>query len=102
MKTKGGFTKNKQAMNRTKKNVEIDSKLENASLEDFDLSKARVYSPNPKFKTTIPTSIRLPQYDIELVKMIGHIKGVKYQTLLKMYIHEGIKQDRNLLVQVYR
>lgn len=84
-------------MNRTKKEIEIDSELEYAGLEGFDLDKARVYSPNPKFKATTPTSIRLPRYDIELAKVIGHIKGVKYQTLLKMYIREGINRDRGLL-----
>lgn len=86
-------------MRRTKRDIEIDNKLENAGLEDFDLSQARVYSPNPKFKATTPTSIRLPRYDIELAKVIGHIRGVKYQTLLKMYIREGINRDRGLLAE---
>ncbi|MFH1562715.1 MAG: hypothetical protein ABIF11_04760 [Nitrospirota bacterium] len=84
-------------MNRTKENIGINTELEKATLDDFDLSKARMYSPNPKFKSMIPTSIRLPQYKIELAKMIGHIKGIKYQTLLKMYMHEGITRDQNLL-----
>lgn len=39
-----------------------------------------------------PTTIRLIEGDIERARKIAHRKGLRYQTFLKMMIHEGLDQ----------
>ena len=39
------------------------------------------------------TTIRLPNSDIARAKEIATRKGIKYQTYIKMLIHEGIERE---------
>ena len=89
--------RNKQDLRRSENDLKIDEILEKSNIDDFDFSEALICKPNPKFKSTVPTSIRFSKCDIELAKMIGKIKGIGYQTLLKMYIREGLNRDRKIL-----
>jgi hypothetical protein len=38
-------------------------------------------------------TIRIPPADIERAKIIASRKGLRYQTYLKMLIHEGVERD---------
>jgi uncharacterized DUF497 family protein len=44
-------------------------------------------------KHSIQIAIRLPQADIEQARKIAGRKGIGYQTLLKMLVHEGLERE---------
>lgn len=46
-------------------------------------------------KRSIQIAIRLPQSDIEQAREIAGRKGIGYQTLLKMLVHEGLEREAN-------
>ncbi len=41
-------------------------------------------------------ALRLPVSDIELARKIADRKGIGYQTLLKMFVHEGLAREARL------
>jgi predicted DNA binding CopG/RHH family protein len=44
-------------------------------------------------KSTTQIAIRLPGTDIEEARKIAGRKGIGYQTLLKMIVHEGLRRE---------
>jgi hypothetical protein len=44
-------------------------------------------------KGSVQIAIRLPQADIEQARRIATHKGIGYQTLLKMLVHEGLERE---------
>ena len=44
-------------------------------------------------KRSIQIAIRLPGADLAQAREIAHRKGVGYQTLLKMLVHEGLERE---------
>lgn len=44
---------------------------------------------------TVATSIRLDPADIELAKSIAQQRGLRYQTYLKMIIHQQLLREAN-------
>ncbi len=44
-------------------------------------------------QTSIQIAIRLPAADVEQARKIASRKGVGYQTLLKMLVHEGLRRE---------
>jgi len=66
-------------------------------LEDFKNAAAegrlnRRIGPRPS--TAVPTTtIRLDPVDIELARQQAEKKGIKYQTYLKMLIHEALAKE---------
>ena len=44
-------------------------------------------------KRSIQIAIRLPGADLAQAREIAHRKGVGYQTLLKMLVHEGLARE---------
>jgi predicted DNA binding CopG/RHH family protein len=44
-------------------------------------------------KSTTQIAIRLPGADIERARKIAERKGIGYQTLLKMIVHEGLERE---------
>ncbi len=44
-------------------------------------------------KRSIQIAIRLPEADLAQAREIAHRKGVGYQTLLKMLLHEGLERE---------
>jgi hypothetical protein len=44
-------------------------------------------------KRSIQIAIRLPGTDLAQAREIAHRKGVGYQTLLKMLVHEGLARE---------
>lgn len=44
-------------------------------------------------KTSVQIAIRLPETDIKRAREIAGRKGIGYQTLLKMLVHEGLRRE---------
>ena len=63
------------------------------SSEYFDWSRAeRVIFPNLKFSTET-ISLRLPESLLAEIKAIANKKDVPYQSLMKIYLAERVKQE---------
>jgi predicted DNA binding CopG/RHH family protein len=44
-------------------------------------------------KSSVQIAIRLPEADLKQARTIADRKGIGYQTLLKMLVHEGLKRE---------
>jgi hypothetical protein len=44
-------------------------------------------------KSSVQIAIRLPEGDLEQARKIAGRKGIGYQTLLKMLVHEGLRRE---------
>ena len=44
-------------------------------------------------KSSVQIAIRLPEDDLEQARKIAGRKGIGYQTLLKMLVHEGLRRE---------
>jgi predicted DNA binding CopG/RHH family protein len=44
-------------------------------------------------KTSVQIAIRLPEADIKQAREIANRKGIGYQTLLKIFVHEGLQRE---------
>jgi predicted DNA binding CopG/RHH family protein len=44
-------------------------------------------------KSTVQIAIRLPQADLAQARKLAERKGLGYQTLLKMLVHEGLARE---------
>jgi predicted DNA binding CopG/RHH family protein len=44
-------------------------------------------------KSSVQIAIRLPETDIAQARRIAERKGIGYQTLLKMLVHEGLRRE---------
>lgn len=44
-------------------------------------------------ENTVQIALRLPETDLEKARQIAARKGVGYQTLLKMLVHEGLARE---------
>ncbi len=71
----------------------IDKKLENANLEDFDIDKLVSINEKWNLEKSYPLNIRIKRGILAEAKAIAKDKGVPYQTLLKMYIADGVRRD---------
>lgn len=59
----------------------------------FDMSKAEpVIFPNLK-PSTQSISIRLPQYLLDTIKQLANFRDVPYQSLIKIFLAERVKQE---------
>ena len=45
-------------------------------------------------KRSTQIALRLPMADIEQARKVAGRKGIGYQTLLKMIVHEGLQRER--------
>ena len=43
--------------------------------------------------TTVQIALRLPEPDVTKARAIATRKGIGYQTLLKMLVHEGLRRE---------
>ena len=69
------------------------------STEYIDWSKAqRVFFPNLKHSTKTIT-IRVPQSLLNALKAIANKKDVPYQSLMKIFLDEKIKEEFNMQVK---
>jgi hypothetical protein len=53
--------------------------------------------PLKKRGITPPTTIRLAPEDISRARMLAERRGLRYQTYLKMLIHEGLEREERLV-----
>jgi len=44
-------------------------------------------------KSSVQIAIRLPQADLAQARELAERKGLGYQTLLKMFVHEGLARE---------
>lgn len=44
-------------------------------------------------KSSVQIALRLPESDLEHARKIATRKGIGYQTLLKMLVHEGLERE---------
>jgi predicted DNA binding CopG/RHH family protein len=44
-------------------------------------------------KNSIQIAIRLPEVDLKRARQIAARKGIGYQTLIKMLVHEGLQRE---------
>lgn len=44
-------------------------------------------------KSSVQIAIRLPENDLERARRIAARKGIGYQTLIKMLVHEGLQRE---------
>ncbi len=47
-------------------------------------------------KTSVQIAIRLPQADLDQARELAERKGLRYQTFLKMLVHEGLAREAKL------
>ncbi len=76
-----------------KREKEIDRELEKATLEDFDIERAVYIDERWNLEKSYPLNIRINRGILAEAKAIAKEKGIPYQTLLKMYIADGVKKD---------
>lgn len=61
---------------------------------EWDESKSVHVTPEPRIKSGISTSIRLPKEMVSKLRKIAKKKGdIGYQTLLKIWIAERLEQE---------
>ena len=46
-------------------------------------------------KSSKQIAIRLPEVDLKLARKMATRKGIGYQTLIKMLVHEGLRREAN-------
>lgn len=46
-----------------------------------------------KKKSSVQIAIRIPENDLDRARKIATRKGIGYQTLLKMLVHEGLERE---------
>lgn len=44
-------------------------------------------------KSSVQIALRLPSPDLDRAREIADRKGIGYQTLLKMLVHEGLRRE---------
>jgi len=44
-------------------------------------------------KSSVQIAIRIPEQDLDQARKIAERKGIGYQTLLKMLVHEGLERE---------
>lgn len=91
---KGTYMKNLKKIPKFKnENDEINFWERNDSTEYIDYSKSTKLSfPNLK-PSTKSISIRLPESLLQRLKIIANKKDIPYQSLIKIYLSEKIKDD---------
>lgn len=61
---------------------------------DWDESKSEHVNPEPRMKSGVSTSIRLPREMVSKLRKVAKKKGdIGYQTLLKIWIAERLEKE---------
>ena len=79
-----------------KSETAIDRELERARFGDFDLDKAAFINERWNLRKSYPLNIRLQNGVLAEAKAIAKEKGIPYQTLLKLYIADGVRKDKRV------
>jgi predicted DNA binding CopG/RHH family protein len=88
-------------MIKKKKNIangtDVDAVLEHSDLADFDLSRTQFIHEPWNLEKSYPLHLRVQKGILAEAKGIAKEKGLPYQTLIKLYISDGVRRDRKLL-----
>ena len=60
---------------------------------ETDRDKGSRLIANLNKKSSVQIAIRLPEQDLEQAREIAERKGIGYQTLLRMLVHEGLSRE---------
>ncbi len=85
---------------RMKINKTFNKDFSEETLSDYDLDKAVFVDEKWELEKSYPLNIRIQQGILAAAKFIAKEKGVPYQTLLKLYISDGIRKDKKMLASV--
>ena len=76
----------------------IDKELEMAKLSDFDTNNISTVKEKWDLEKSYPLNIRIQKGMLAKAKAIAKEKGIPYQTLLKLYIADGIRHDKKAML----
>lgn len=69
-------------------------KKEKYNPKEWDESKSEAVTPEPRMKSGVSTSIRLPKGMVTKLRRVAKKKGdIGYQTLLKIWIAERLEKE---------
>ena len=66
---------------------------QNASGKAMEKSKSAMLVASLNSKSSVQIALRLPAPDVKIAREIAGRKGIGYQTLLKMLVHEGLRRE---------
>jgi hypothetical protein len=74
----------------------IKKKKPEYNRDEWDESKSVEVTPDPRMKSGVSTSIRLPKEMVSKLRKIALKKGdIGYQTLIKIWIAERLEEESN-------
>ena len=77
-----------------KKKTKSKKKAEKYNSDEWDESKTVEVNPEPRMKSGVSTSIRLPKEMVAKLRKIARKKGdIGYQTLIKIWIAERLEEE---------
>jgi len=81
-------------MKKVKKKKSTKPKSYKYDPSEWDETKSVAVTPEPRMKSGVSTSIRLPKEMVTKLKKVAKRKGdVGYQTLLKIWIAERLEKE---------
>ena len=79
-----------------KKKMKAKAKEFRYKAAEWDETKSVAVNPEPRMKSGVSTSIRLPKEMVTKLKRIAKRKGdIGYQTLLKIWIAERLEEEES-------
>ncbi len=70
----------------------VKQRSADAAARGVKVAGSRMVSKLPR-KSSVQIALRLPEGDLEQARKIASRKGVGYQTLIKMLVHEGLTRE---------
>ena len=70
----------------------VKQKSASAKSKGVEMKGSRLIAKLNK-KSSVQIAIRLPEQDLEHARQIAERKGIGYQTLLRMLVHEGLSRE---------
>jgi hypothetical protein len=86
---------NREGLTRTLLQAENRKNLSGTLLQAVPGGRARLnpVTPKPRGGITRPTTIRLAPEEISRARTLAERRGLRYQTYLKMLIHEALERE---------
>ncbi len=70
----------------------VKQKSASAKSKGVEMKGSRLIAKLNK-KSSVQIAIRLPEQDLEHARLIAERKGIGYQTLLRILVHEGLSRE---------
>jgi len=71
----------------------VKQRSASAKSKGFETKGSRLVAKLNKKSSSVQIAIRLPEQDVEHARQIAERKGIGYQTLLRMLVHEGLSRE---------